>query len=129
MRTAAMAVLALLMGTGLAIAAPAQRQAKKSKTAIFTGEIWDETCAKRGSHDSMAKEAGVRGGPTMARECTQECHTMGSPLGLYDPESKRIYRLDDSNRVIEFAGQKVKVTGILNKDGNKIHVVSIVRGE
>lgn len=129
MRTAAMAVLALLMGTRLAMAAPAWRQSKKAKTAVFTGEIWDETCAKRGSHDSMAKEAGVRGGPTMSRECTQECHTMGSPLALYDPESKHMYRLDDSKEAIEFAGQKVKVTGILNKDGNKIHVVSIVRGE
>lgn len=124
----ALLLAALLMGAGLVMAAPVNRQAGTNKGKVFAGEIWDETCAKRGSHVSMAKQAGIPQGPNMARECTLECHKMGSPLVLYNPATKHIYRLDDQSRAAAFAGEKVKVTGTLDPRTNSIHVESIAAG-
>jgi len=38
---------------------------------------------------------------------------------------KDVYRLDDQEKVAKFAGEKVKVTGVLQSNKGTIHVVSI----
>ena len=118
-------LLALALAAGSSIAAPAAQKATASKAHVFAGEIWDQTCAKRSSHTAMAEEAGIPRGPNRARECTLKCAEMGSPLVLYNPTSKRLYNLDNPSKAKPFAGEKVKVTGTLDRETNTIHVESI----
>jgi hypothetical protein len=126
MNRVAIFLTAVLLAAGAAIAAPAaHKAAATAQSKVFTGEIWDQTCAKRGSHESMAKQAGIPQGPNMARECTLKCHEMGSPLVLYNPADKRIYKLEDQAKAKPFAGEKVKVTGTLDARTGTIHVESI----
>lgn len=125
MGKAAILLTTFLLATGVALAAPAVHNAAPAPSRVFTGEIWDQTCAKRGSHYSMAKQAGIPQGPDMPRKCTLECHEMGSPLVLYNPADKHIYKLDDQAKAKPFAGEKVKVTGALDQRTGTIHVVSI----
>jgi hypothetical protein len=118
----------LMLVAGAALAAPAARKAATTKPHVYQGEIWDKTCAKQGTHDAMASEAGIPPGPKMARECTLECHEMGSPLVLYNPANQRFYILDDQDKAKTFAGEKVKVTGTLDTRTNTIQVSSIAAG-
>ena len=89
--------------------------------ATYSGEIMDSACAKAGSHDVMMKNAGVK----TAKECTQACVKMGSKYVLFDPASKTTYELDEQTKPEQFAGQKVKVTGTLDKANKTIHVTDI----
>ncbi|HEV2387758.1 MAG TPA: DUF5818 domain-containing protein [Candidatus Acidoferrales bacterium] len=124
MRRMAIVLGAFLLAAGIiAVAAPAPRQAAKSRD--FVGEIWDSACAKAGSHDSMAKQAGIAPGPDMAKKCTLECVSMGSSLVLYNPATKRTYKLDDQAKAKDLAGEKVKVTGAYDVKTHTIHVESI----
>jgi hypothetical protein len=125
MGKAAVLLTTLLLATGVAIAAPAAHKTAAAQSKVFTGEIWDQTCAKRGSHASMAKQAGIPKGPNMARECTLKCHEMGSPLVLFNPADKHIYKLDDEAKAKPFAGEKVKITGTLDERTGTIHIESI----
>jgi hypothetical protein len=125
MGKAAVLLTTFLLATGVAIAAPTAHKTAATQSKVFTGEIWDQTCAKRGTHASMAKQAGIPKGPNMARECTLKCHEMGSPLVLYNPADKHIYKLDDEAKAKPFAGEKVKITGTLDQRTGTIHVESI----
>lgn len=125
MKKLAILLATLALAAGTALAAPAARKAAASKAQVFRGEIWDQTCAKRGSHVVMAKEAGIPRGTNMARECTLECHKMGSPLVLYNPSGRRIYKLDDQKRAEAFAGEKVQITGTLDTRTETIRIESI----
>src|ERR1700722_11903048 len=87
----------------------------------FNGEIMDSACAKSGSHDGMMKQhAGIKD----AKTCTLGCVKNGSTFVLYDPDSKKVYDLDDQAKPRQFAGEKVKVTGSVDS-ANKIHVTDI----
>jgi hypothetical protein len=90
----------------------------------FTGEIMDSACAKMGSHDSMMKSH-----PNMKTEkdCTLGCVKAGSQYVLYDASTKTVYELSDQNKPEQFAGQKVTVTGKLDKASNTITETNIKR--
>jgi hypothetical protein len=109
-------VVALVAVFGIGFAAP--------KDATFTGEIMDPSCAKAGSHAAMT----VVHKDMTARDCTLAC-VMGAKgeYVLYDAATKTVYRLDNQPSPQEFAGQKVKVTGTLNKKTSTIHVTGIDR--
>ena len=82
----------------------------------FTGTITDNMCA-RADHSRMQM------GPTDA-DCTRECiRAHGATYVLYD--GKDAYTLSDQETPSKFAGQKVRVTGMLDAKTKTIKVDSI----
>ena len=101
----------IFLAAGMAVASPQQTAPKpEEKAKVFVGSISDSMC---GAHHVM-------GGT--AKECTLECVDSGSDFVLVDGKGK-IYRLSDQDKPREFAGDKVKVTGMLK--GDEIIVNSI----
>lgn len=92
----------------------------KVDAQTFTGEISDGQCAANGSHDAVMKKASVNSPVNCARGCAKK-----HGLVLVDAATKTVYKLDDLDKALPFAAQKVKVTGPLNKSTNTIHVLTI----
>jgi hypothetical protein len=89
----------------------------------FTGQISDSICARAGSHDDAMRMNKFMG--NTAASCSTACvDAMGAKFVLFNPKTKKIYRLSDQAAARKFAGQNVKVTGSLKK--NEIAVTSIV---
>jgi Protein of unknown function (DUF5818) len=101
----------VLLAPGLAAA--------KDKT--YNGEIMDSQCAKMGGHESMFKKEGTND----PKACTEVCIKMGGKYVLFNDTSKTFYQLDNQTKPQPFAGQKVEVTGTLDKAGKTIHVTDI----
>jgi hypothetical protein len=96
----------------LAVAAVSAAQAKQT----FIGTITDEMCAKAG-------HAAMRMGPTDA-ECALACVDVhGAAYVLTD--AKNVYALSDQQTPEKFAGQKVRVVGILDAKTKTIRVDSM----
>ncbi len=114
-------VLTILVMASLALAAPMYSSggAKGSKT--FTGEIMDSPCANMGSHEMMMKSVGAKD----AKECTLNCAKGNAKFVLYDAATKTVYQLDDQEKPKDFAGQKVKITGTVDKASKTIHIATI----
>ena len=91
-----------------------------AKDSTFTGEIMDNACAKGGGHESMFKKMGTND----PKACTEACIKMGSKYVLFKAD-KTFYQLDDQKKPAAFAGQKVEVTGTLDKASKTIHVTQI----
>jgi hypothetical protein len=91
-----------------------------AKDATFKGEIMDEACAKGGGHESMFKKMGTND----PKVCTEACVKGGSKYVLFNAD-KTFYQLSDQKKPATFAGQKVEVTGTLNKQTKTIHVTDI----
>ncbi len=83
----------LMAGALIAGAADAPR--------TFTGVITDSMCGA--NHSSM--------GVTPDAKCVRECVKHGSKYALYD--GKNSYVLSDQHTPEKFAGQKVRITGVL----------------
>jgi hypothetical protein len=114
--------IAVFVFAALSFAAPAPKKAAKTaKDRVYMGEIWDSTCAKAGTHTDMEKMAGIPVGNS--RACVLKCVEMGSTYVLYNPKTKRIYKLDNQEVPKQFAGEKVKVFGTLVN--GEIHVAKI----
>ena len=86
----------------------------------FSGEIMDGACAKGGGHESMFKKMGTND----PKACTLACAKGGSKLVLFKADTT-FYQLDDQKKPEPFAGQKVEVTGTLDKATKTIHVAAI----
>jgi len=93
--------------------------AQQSKT--FTGEVTDSICAPSGSHSATIAKTPGMGNDSVT--CTKKCVSMGAKYVLLDPSSQAMYTIEDPDKVSQFAGHKVKVTGTLN--GNAINVTNI----
>ena len=94
---------------------------KPGASGVFSGQITDSICARNGSHaDTMrlSKDMG-----TTPLQCTLICVGKGAKYVLYDPKSRKTYRLSDQTQAGKYAGKDVKVTGVLKK--NEIEVSSI----
>ena len=88
----------------------------------FNGEIMDSSCAKMGSHDGMMKShSDIKD----AKTCTLGCVKSGAKFVLYDASTKTVYELDDQQKPMQFAGDKVKVTGTFDEATHTIHVTAI----
>src|SRR3984885_7627271 len=88
----------------------------------FSGEIMDSACAKMGSHDGMMKShADIKD----AKGCTLGCVKGGAKFVLYDATSKTVYDLDDQQKPVRFAGEKVRVMGSVDNATKTIHVTDI----
>jgi hypothetical protein len=91
-----------------------------AKDASFSGEIMDEACAKGGGHESMFKKEGTND----PKVCTEACVKGGSKYVLFNAD-KTFYHLSDQKKPAQFAGQKVEVTGTLDKPTKTLHVTDI----
>ena len=91
-----------------------------AKEMTFSGEIMDGACAKGGGHESMFKKMGTND----SKACTLACVKGGSKFVLFKAD-KTFYQLDDQKKPEPFAGQKVEVTGSLDKATKTIHVTDI----
>ena len=79
----------------------------------FTGIITDSMCGKDHAMMKVAPDA----------KCVQECVKQGSKYALLAGNSS--YILSDQQTPQQFAGQKVKVTGVLNEKTKILKVDSI----
>jgi len=91
-----------------------------AKDTTFKGEIMDEACAKGGGHESMFKKMGTND----PKACTEACVKAGSKYILFNAD-KTFYQLDNQKKPASLAGQKVEVTGTLDKATKTIHVTDI----
>jgi len=93
---------------------------------VFQGEVSDSQCALNvhsltRSHQEMLKSKSMGG---TSNTCAVYCiEHLGGYLVL--SAGKNVYRLDRSDLVHGFEGQKVRVTGILDAKLNQIHVLKI----
>jgi hypothetical protein len=93
---------------------------------VFHGEISDSQCALNvhsltRSHQEMLKSKSMGG---TANTCTVYCiEHMGGYLVL--SSGNDVFRLDRSDLVHGFEGQKVKLTGTLDAKVKQIHVLKI----
>lgn len=92
-----------------------------AKNTTFNGEIMDSQCAKGGGRESMFKKMGTND----PKACTEAFIKMGGKYVLFNGASKSFYQLDDQTKPQAFAGQKVQVTGDLDKATKTIHVKDI----
>lgn len=95
-------------------------QPGRDNLQLFVGEITDSHCAKVTARSEFTDSR------TMERDkkaCTAKCAERGSKIVLYDPSRRRIFTLDDQEKVTPYAGQKVRITGTLR--GNEIVVATI----
>ncbi|HXF14770.1 MAG TPA: hypothetical protein VN517_16560 [Terriglobales bacterium] len=107
----------------LALTSPVFAQ-KQNKNGTFTGEIMDKPCAQMGSHANMMKEEGAKD----ARDCTLKCVKSGASFVLFDPATKKVYPIADQEKVREYAGQHVQVTGTYDDADQLLHVKSVAPG-
>lgn len=93
---------------------------------VFRGEISDSQCALNvhsltRSHQEMLKSKSMGG---TANTCSVYCiRHLGGYLVL--SAGNDVYRLDRTDLVHGYEGQKVKITGTLNSKDNQIHVLKI----
>lgn len=116
----------LILATIAAITWSAAAVAASDERRTFVGEISDSQCALNvhsltRSHQEMLKSKSMGGS---GAECTAYCvKYLG---GEYVLSSKTdVYRLDDQDEAAKFAGQTVKLLGVLGPK-NTIHVITIV---
>jgi len=81
----------------------------------------DSECAARHSHDWMTKKEGFKN----SQDCTLGCLKSGARLVLYASANQTTYQLDDQEKPVEFAGQKVTIIGTYDGGTKTIHVQNI----
>jgi hypothetical protein len=116
MKTAAIGMIGVLaLAGGLSAQKAPSFSVRNGDT--FTGRITDSLCAEDGRHLTMIKGE---------RNCVLTCVKFdGAEFVLYNPDTRRIYNLDDQQKPEAFAGQEVTVTGSYDKDAKAIHVIDI----
>jgi hypothetical protein len=98
-------------------------QSDSNGVSASTGEVTDSFCAKNGSHDQMMQDMKSMGHDKTS--CSTQCVRLGAKYVLVDSSKQAIYQLDDQNKAAEFAGQKVRISGTLQK--TKIKITDIQR--
>lgn len=100
--------------------------ASAQSSHTYRGEISDSQCALNihslsRSHQEMLKLKSMGG---TANTCSVYCiEHMGGYLVL--SAGSNVYRLDRTDLVHGFEGQKVVITGVLDSKANQIHVLKI----
>ena len=98
--TIAMAVA--LLGGALAMAGD----------GTWTGYITDAKCGAKAAHEG-------------ARECTVKCSKAGSKYVFVNDADKKVYAIDDQDKVAEHAGHHVTVKGTVDGDTLKLSSVDM----
>ncbi len=107
-------VLAFIAALSLTAAAPAPHASK-----TYVGVIGDTMC--KVDHKAM--------GSTDAAKCTRDCVGDGKTYKFALVVGKDAYLLSDQASPARFAGQKVKVTGVLYTKTNILKVEKIEPGK
>jgi hypothetical protein len=96
---------------------------------VFHGEVSDSQCAMNvhsltRSHQEMLKSKSMGG---TSNTCSTYCieHLGGYLVLSSGPDGNDVFRLDRTDLVHGFEGQKVKITGILDAKIHQIHVLKI----
>ena len=107
-RTAALvlSLVLLLMGASTLVAA--------QEAQTWAAHVTDDMCAKEHMMDGMTDP-----------ECAIACVEMGAALALFVEADDAVYAVDDQEKVTEFAGQDVTVTGVLSEDKSTVTVHTI----
>ena len=93
----------------------------------FTGEITDTICARYKGHAHMMEELKSMG--KEKKTCIKHCmEQLGASYVLYDEAKQTTYEITDQDKIAAFAGQKVRVSGTLQKN-KKIEVTDIHRAD
>ena len=102
------------------IAGWAAKKPQSGEMQTFSGEVMDTLCASYGSHQHMMEQLKSMG--TDKETCIKQCLLLGAKYALYDDAKHTYYRIDDSARdkVGPFAGQRVRITGALDKKTIKV---------
>jgi hypothetical protein len=80
----------------------------------------DNVCAAAGSHNDMMRKEGFK----TPKDCAQGCVKAGGQFVLFGV-NKITYQLDDQEKPVDYAGQKVTVIGTYDGAAKTIHVQSI----
>lgn len=122
----AAAIVAATITVVLALAAIRGGMAAGERVQLFKGEISDSQCALNvhslsRSHEEMLKKKNI--GTTPA-DCARYCvKYLGGVFVLSVRE--KVYKLDNQELAEKYAGQKVKLTGVLDTESNVIAVHDI----
>src|SRR5580658_6063674 len=115
MKVAAMGMFGVLLLTA-GLSAQRNPTISMGNNEIFTGEITDSLCPDTRHADAIKNE----------KNCVLTCVKFeGAEFVLYNEGTKRIYKLDDQQQPMPFAGQEVMVSGRYDKASNAIHVIRI----
>jgi len=76
----------------------------------WTGYITDAKCGAKAAHDG-------------ARECTIKCVKAGSKYVFVNDADKKVYAIEDQDKVAEHAGHHVTVKGTV--DGDTLRLSSV----
>ncbi|MGH9397401.1 MAG: DUF5818 domain-containing protein [Terriglobia bacterium] len=94
----------------------------------FSGDIMDSSCAMMGSHAKMEAMHHMPASSALtgkaAKMCTLQCVKMGGHFVLYNPSTKKTYKLDPESDAQAYAGERVSVTGTLNGDTIQVEKIS-----
>jgi Protein of unknown function (DUF5818) len=118
MRKAAVWSLPILLLEVLSVRAVGQQP--NNTPMSFTGEIMDNECTAAGSHTDMMQKEGFK----TAKDCALGCVKAGGQFVLFGL-NKTTYQLDDQEKPVDYAGQKVTVIGTYDGATKTIHVQSI----
>jgi hypothetical protein len=118
MRKAAVWSLPILLLEVLSVRAVGQQP--NNTPMSFSGEIMDNECAAAGSHTDMMQKEGFK----TAKDCALGCVKAGGQFVLFGL-NKTTYQLDDQEKPVDYAGQKVTVIGTYDGATKTIHVQSI----
>jgi hypothetical protein len=121
-----MAAIAFLGMTLPVISPPKHPQGTDAQRSLnLVGQIMDSRCAIDGSHEKVMKQNRTRN----AKDCTLQCAKTGGSFVLIDPETKTVYQLDDQQKPVPFAGQRVRVSGTYDEPSKTMHIESIQSAE
>jgi hypothetical protein len=78
----------------------------------WTGYITDAKCGAKAAHEG-------------ARECTVKCAKAGQKYVFVNDADKKVYAIDDQDKVAEHAGHHVTVKGSVDGDTLKLSAVDM----
>lgn len=120
MRNRRMMLLMLVAVMGISMAA--------FGASTFSGDIMDNGCAGMGTHSAMEKMHHLPPSSALtgkeARTCTLACVKAGGHFVLYNPATKKVYKLDPESGAQPYAGEHVTVTGTLSGDTIQVTKIS-----
>lgn len=96
-------------------------QEEQLQPMTVRGQIWDSRCAAAGSHGHMMAKLKA----SSVTDCTLECVKAGAQFVLYETDDKTIFRLDQQDKLKQYAGQTVTVIGKYDRASGTIHIDSV----
>ena len=82
----------------------------------WTGYIADSKCGAKAAHEG-------------ARECTIKCVKEGAKYVFVNDTDKKVYTIDDQDKVADHAGHHVTVKGAVEGDTLKVSSVEMAKGK